>query len=76
MARGDILERGNIYFAYRPRVEQSEIILIGADEDVRGELGISLDPEHETMDTAEIFRDLHMERSKHPLEPLFQGKWI
>ena len=56
--------------------EGTEIILIGADEDVRGELGISLDPEHETMDTAEIFRDLHMERSKHPLEPLFQGKWV
>ena len=57
-------------------VEGTEIILIGADEDVRGELGISLDPERETMDTAEIFRDLHMEKSKHPLEPLFQGKWV
>jgi hypothetical protein len=55
--------------------EGTEIILIGADEDVSEELGIRLNPERETIDTAEIFRNLHMEKSEHPLKPLFEGKW-
>jgi hypothetical protein len=55
--------------------EGAELVLIGADEDVLDELGISLDPERETMETAEIFNDLRMERGEHPLKPLFEGKW-
>lgn len=55
--------------------EGSEILLIGAGEDVSQELGISLDPQWETLETAEIFSDLHLERSQHPLQPLFEGKW-
>lgn len=25
--------------------------------------------------TSDIFKDLHMERSGHPFEPLFKGQW-
>lgn len=55
--------------------EGAELLLIGAGEDVSEELGIRLEPQKETEATAEIFNDLRMERSKHPLKPLFEGKW-
>jgi len=55
--------------------EGAEILLVGARQNVFAELGLQLNPEHETETTAEIFNDLKMERSLHPLTPLFQGKW-
>jgi hypothetical protein len=55
--------------------EWAEIILVGARKDVYAELGLELAPENETEATAEIFTDLKMERSVHPLKPLFEGKW-
>jgi hypothetical protein len=55
--------------------EWAEIILVGARKDISAELGIELVPERETEATAEIFNDLKMERSLHPLTPLFEGKW-
>ena len=55
--------------------EGAEILLVGARQDVFAELGLELNPEHETETTAEIFNDLKMERSLHPLTPLFEGKW-
>jgi len=55
--------------------EGTEFVLIGADEDVFEELDIRLNPQHETIDTAGIFNELHMERRDHPLKPLFEGKW-
>jgi hypothetical protein len=55
--------------------EGAEFVLIGADEDVFEELGVRLDPQHETLETAELFNDLRMERSAHPLKPLFEGRW-
>src|SRR5438128_5542663 len=55
--------------------EGTEFVLIGADEDVFEELGVPLNPQRETIDTAEIFNELHMERRDHPLKPLFEGKW-
>jgi hypothetical protein len=53
----------------------TEFVLIGADEDVSGELDLRLNPEHETMETAEIFDELQLEPREHPLRPLFEGKW-
>lgn len=53
----------------------TEFLLISAAEDVKEELGIDLDPQKESEDTAEIFNDLRMERSEHPTEPLLKGKW-
>lgn len=55
--------------------EGAEILLIGASRDVEEELGIRLDAERETQATAEIFNDLKMEKSVHPLTPLFKGNW-
>jgi hypothetical protein len=55
--------------------EGAEFVLIGADEDVFEELGVRLSPEHETLETAELFNDLRMKRSEHPLRPLFEGRW-
>jgi hypothetical protein len=55
--------------------EGAEFVLIGADEDVFDELAIRLNPARETIETAEIFNDLRMERSEHPLKPLFEGRW-
>jgi hypothetical protein len=55
--------------------EGAELVLIGADENVFEELGVRLDPQHETIETAELFNDLRMERTAHPLRPLFEGRW-
>jgi hypothetical protein len=40
-------------------------VLIGADEDVSEELGLTLNAQHETMKTAEIFNELHLEPREH-----------
>jgi hypothetical protein len=53
----------------------TQLLLIGASANVREELGVDLDPQREDERTAEIFRDLHIARSQHPVEPLFKGKW-
>jgi hypothetical protein len=55
--------------------EGAEILLIGASGDVSAELGIRLDAKPETEATAEIFNDLKMEKSLHPVAPLFEGRW-
>jgi hypothetical protein len=55
--------------------EGTEILLVGAKQTVIEELGLELDREDETEVTAEIFNDLRLERSVHPVEPLFKGQW-
>lgn len=55
--------------------EGSQFVLISASEDVEAELGIELDPARESESTAEIFNDLRLEKSKQPVEPLFEGEW-
>jgi hypothetical protein len=55
--------------------EGAEIVLVGASHDVFEELGVQLDREHETAATAEIFTDLRVERSLHPVAPLLKGQW-
>jgi len=39
------------------------------------ELGVRLNPEQEMLETAELFNNLRMERSEHPLRPLCEGRW-
>ncbi len=56
--------------------EGSEILLIGACDDVSGELALKLNAEHETEATAEIFRDLGLEKSLLPVAPLCKGRWV
>jgi hypothetical protein len=54
--------------------EGAEIVLIAAKGGVPA-LGVRLSPRHETEATAEIFTELRMEKSLHPVGPLLEGKW-
>jgi len=53
----------------------AQFILIGADTDVKRDLGIDLDPDDENEATADIFRQLRLSKGKHPIEPLLKGEW-
>ncbi len=55
--------------------EGAEVMLIGVREDPQEELGVNLDLQNESEWTADILKDLHMEKSEHPLQPLFKGEW-
>ena len=52
-----------------------ELILIGGRIEPDADLGIELDPQPEDEDHAEIFGDLHLDRSERVIRPLFEGKW-
>ena len=49
--------------------EGTEFVLISASGDIGKELGIELDTEKETLETAELFKSLKMDKDKKP-EPL------
>lgn len=51
-----------------------ELVLIGAAEDAEQELGIHLDTESETAESAEVFRRLRLSRDV-PTGPLTEGEW-
>lgn len=53
----------------------TEFILIGATEEPEEELGLDLAPEREDERSADIFTDLRLRLSEHPVEPLFEGAW-
>jgi len=53
----------------------TQILFIPAAQDYVKELGIRLQPEKETLETAEIFSDLKIEKPIHPIETLTKGKW-
>jgi hypothetical protein len=55
--------------------EGAEFILVGARTDPRSVYGIELPTEEEDYRHAEIIRELHMVKSRHPVEPLLQGHW-
>ncbi|MGA1874853.1 MAG: hypothetical protein ACMUIA_04530 [bacterium] len=55
--------------------EGAELLLIGITEDVKGELGLELNPEDESENKADILTDLRLQKAEHPVEPLFKGKW-
>jgi len=54
--------------------EGAELVLIAGDESGE-DLGIDLEPEPEDEESAEVFRDLHLERSERSIKPLFEGTW-
>lgn len=54
--------------------EGAELVLIGGRE-ANDELGISLEPQPETEKDAELFKDLHLEKSRKTVRPLFEGAW-
>jgi hypothetical protein len=56
--------------------ENTQVLLIGArQKDVQEELGIDLDEEKETANTAELFKELKIKREQVPLKPLLEGKF-
>ncbi len=56
--------------------ENAQVLLIGArQKDVQEELGIDLDEEKETANTAELFKELRIKREQVPLKPLLEGKF-
>ena len=55
--------------------EGIELILIGGRIEADADLGIELEPQPEDEAQAEVFRDLHLDRSERVMRPLFEGKW-
>ncbi|WP_142850179.1 hypothetical protein [Telmatospirillum sp. J64-1] len=55
--------------------EGMELLLVGAREDAEAELDVDLPHGCEDPDQAGIFRELHMIKSRHPIEPLTKGEW-
>jgi len=54
----------------------TELLLIAATEDVKRELGVDFGAENETAAGAEIFTDLQLRKSRNPVQPLFEGRWV
>lgn len=55
--------------------EGVEFVLIGATEDAESELGVKIDAEWESADSADMFRRLKMPPGEQPTEPLTEGEW-
>jgi hypothetical protein len=56
--------------------ENTQVLLIGArKKDVEEELGIDIDEEKETENTADIFKELKLRKEQVPLKPLMNGKF-
>jgi len=56
--------------------ENTQLLLIGArKKDVEEELGIDIDVEKETANTAELFKELKILKDQTPLKPLFEGRF-
>jgi hypothetical protein len=56
--------------------ENAQLLLIGArKKDVEEELGIDIDDEKETANTAELFKELKILKDQTPLKPLFEGRF-
>ncbi len=53
----------------------TQILFIPAAQNYVKELGIRLEPQKETLETAEIFSDLKLEKPIHPIQTLIKGRW-
>ena len=53
-----------------------EFLLISAADDVRDELDITLDAAEESRYSADIFKELHLERNEQTTKPLFEGRLV
>jgi hypothetical protein len=70
--------RGRRFLPAEPELldyEGTEVLLIGSSESPEEELGIELQRKPEDEWSADIFADLRMRRSQHPVEPLLTGEW-
>src|SRR5512135_1633268 len=55
--------------------EGAELVLIGGRVEADADLGIDLEPQPEDENSAEVFKDLHLEKSERIIKPLFEGTW-
>jgi hypothetical protein len=55
--------------------EGAAFVMIAASESPEEELGIELDTDREDRASADIFNDLRLRKSEHPVEPLLKGDW-
>jgi hypothetical protein len=55
--------------------EGAEIVLIAGQDDLGEDLGIDLKAHPTDQETADIFRELHLEKSERTIKPLVQGTW-
>ena len=55
--------------------EGAELVLIGGPDDLGEDLGIDLQAHPTDEDTADVFRELHMEKSERTIKPLVRGTW-
>jgi hypothetical protein len=56
--------------------ENTQVLLIGArKKDVEEELGIDIDEQKETENTADMFKELKVRKEQVPLKPLIKGKF-
>lgn len=55
--------------------EGAEFVLINGRPEAAAALGLDLDPQPEDEASAEVFKDLHLDRSDRTLKPLFEGSW-
>ena len=55
--------------------EGTEFLLVAASEDIGEELGIELKTENESHMSADVIKDLKVNKKKHPAKPLFKGEW-
>src|SRR5919107_920344 len=56
--------------------ENTQVLLIGArKKDVEEELGIDIDEQNETENTADMFKELKVRKEQVPLKPLMKGKF-
>lgn len=53
----------------------AEFVLVGAVPDPERALDVEIPVERESPDSADIFRTLHLERERQPIEPLLSGSW-
>ncbi len=55
--------------------EGAELVLIGGRDDLGADLGIDLQAHPTDEETADVFRELHMEKSERTIKPLVRGTW-
>lgn len=55
--------------------EGAEFVMVGARRDPEREYDIGIDTENESYEDADTVRRLRMVKARHPVEPLFEGKW-
>lgn len=54
--------------------ENTQVLLISArKEDVEEELGIEIDEEKKSQRSADLFKELRVDKEKVPLKPLFES---